>query len=296
MVEFENLRSEKMNEIKGTTKIVGVIGYPVSHSLSPKMHNAVFRKMGLDWIYIAFPVAPPNLKYAIKGLAGLGIEGVNVTIPHKEAVIKYLDEISEEARLIGAVNTILVKKDGKLFGTNTDAPGFRTAIEKDGGFKIGGKRVTIFGAGGVAKAISVACALSDAQSITITDIQFEKCELIMKSVKKANSKTKVSAFKPGTVELRNEVQKSDLIVDATPLGMKPGDPSPCPADWLPKNAFVFDTVYNSPLTPILRDAKERGLKTQNGLPMLIYQGAISFEIWTGIKPDIEVMREVLLKV
>lgn len=283
----------KKSEIKGTTKVVGLIGYPVSHSLSPLMHNTAFKKAGIDWIYAPFPVHPDSLEDAIKGLAALGIIGVNVTIPHKENVIQYLDEISDEAELIGAVNTIKVRTDETLYGANTDAIGFRTALEKDGGFEIAGKKIAIIGAGGVAKAIAVVCALSGAEKIILTDIVEEKCDAIIKIIKKANKKIKSAYYKSGDAELGQAIKGSDLIVNATPVGMRSNDGSPIPTAWLPDKGFVFDTIYNPTETPLLKSSKQKGLKTQNGILMLLYQGAAAFEIWTGIKPDIKVMKEAL---
>lgn len=284
-----------MIKIKGTTKITGLIGYPVSHSFSPAMHNAAFQKAGIDWAYIPFPVLPEKLGDAVRGLPALGIIGANVTIPHKEKVIEYLDIISDEAALIGAVNTIRVQSDSRLFGTNTDALGFQTAVEKEWGIELSGRKIAIFGAGGVSKAFSVVCALANVLSIAITDVDMEKCRTITSIISSANKKVQVNAFRPCEIQMADAVKKADLIINATPIGMHEGDLSPCPFDWLPEKGYAYDAIYNPSETPFLLDARKKGLKTQNGLSMLLHQGAAAYEIWTGFKPDISVMKKALFE-
>lgn len=273
--------------ITGKTKIFGIFGYPVEHTLSPFMHNAAFEALGLDYCYIPFSVRPEDLNISVGAIKALNIRGVNITIPHKETIIPYLDELDREAELIGAVNTVL-NKDGRLIGYNTDGRGFVRSIREEGGITPKGKRIMIIGAGGAARAISFSLANEDVEKIFINDIISDKAKELSSAVRRKTSTETIyiKDFKEGVGEV-------DILINATPLGMKKEDPLPIPPEFLSSGILVYDIVYNPPETPLIREAKKKGAKTLGGLGMLLYQGALSFKIWTGQEPPIEVMRKAL---
>ncbi len=273
--------------ITGKTKIVGLFGYPVEHTLSPYMHNAAFELLGLDYCYIPFNVHPDNLRTAAAAIKILNIGGVNITIPHKEAIIPYLDELDREAELIGAVNTIL-NKDGKLIGYNTDGKGFVKSLKEKSGIVPKGKSVIIIGAGGAARAIAFSLALEGAEKLLINDIVGEKAKELSCAVS-----TKTSTEAIYIKDLKEGIGEVDILINATPLGMRKEDPLPVLPELLSQGLFVYDIVYNPPETSLLKEAKKRGAKTLGGLGMLLHQGMLSFKIWTGKEPPIDVMRKAL---
>ena len=281
--------------ISGKTKIVALLGCPVSHSLSPAMHNAAFRAAGLDYTYIALPVSPVNVKEAIAGMRALNLAGANVTIPHKETVIPFLDEIADDAQKIGAVNTIVVS-DERLKGHNTDVYGFLRSLE-EGGARIKNARVVILGAGGVARAMAFGAALNAASSIVITDIAQEKADALAGGIKKAAPAAVVLSAAPDSDEFTRAIAEAYIIANATPLGMNASDALPLSRermDKIPSGAVIFDAVYSKKNTPFLNHAAELGLRPIGGLNMLLYQGVRAFELWTGVKPDENIMRKVLM--
>ncbi|WP_408954687.1 shikimate dehydrogenase [Natroniella sp. ANB-PHB2] len=281
--------------INSSTKLVGLLGDPVEHSKSPVMHNAVFDQLDLNYRYLAFQVKAEEVKEALQGIKALGIKGVNVTIPHKEVVINSLDSLSKEAKLIGAVNTI-ENKEGRLIGHNTDGQGFMKALEKEGGFSAQGKKVLIIGAGGAAKAVAFQLGLEGASELYITNRTFESAVNLAKDLDEKLTLSKVKAFPLEEEALVNDLPELDLIVDTTPIGMYPQtNIAPVIGDrLLEKSSLITDLVYNPVETVLLKRAKELGVKTVSGLGMLIYQGAIAFEIWTGQKADVEVMKNAIL--
>lgn len=287
-------------------KIVGIFGYPIEHSLSPVMHNAAFKALKLDFIYLPFAVKPIDLEIAVRAIKILGFKGINVTVPHKEKVVKYLDELDSSAKEVGAVNTIVNQK-GKLggnhlIGYNTDGIGFLKSLK--GKFNPTGKRVVLLGAGGAGKAIACVLVKSKVSSLNLVDLKREKAKetalLVEKMCKVSGVKCKLTvncrlsppkAGPPLTETVNPDV---DLLINATPLGMHPGDPLPVNKKYLHKNIFVYDIVYNRE-TELLQEAKRIGAKTLGGLEMLIYQGAEAFRIWTGKNAPTEVMRQALVK-
>jgi len=280
-------------KLSGSTKIVGLIGYPVEHSKSPVMHNAAFDSLGLDFMYLLFSVRPPYLKEAVMGLRALNIVGANITIPYKEEVMKYLDDITAEAKLIGAVNTIH-NQDGKLIGYNTDGQGFITSLLTDGRVKLEGQKVLLIGAGGAGKAVAVKLAERGVERLVITDKIEEKAKALVGRLQENIPDCPVYAMPPGDKEFAKTVLESTLLINATPVGMKEGDPPIIDPEYLHKALFVYDVIYNRE-TPLIEAAKKRGLRTLDGMGMLIHQGAASFEIWTGQKAPIEVMRNRILQ-
>jgi len=279
--------------INKETKIFGIIGYPVMHSLSPAMHNAAFRHLNINAAYLPFEVGHMDLKDAVEGIKILGIKGVNVTIPHKEKVIKYLDCLSYEAKAIGAVNTI-VNKNNKLSGYNTDAYGFMKSLREDLKFDPRKKAIFVIGAGGAAKAVVFSLALGGAKRIVLTDKVDEKalglaCEVEL------NTGCECICLKINSKGIKEMVLNSQLLVNATPVGMKGTDPVVINPSLLHKGLCVFDLVYNRD-TKLLRISRQKGIRATGGLNMLLYQGARSFELWTGKRAPAEIMRKALVKV
>ncbi|MBQ9160601.1 MAG: shikimate dehydrogenase [Methanobrevibacter sp.] len=276
--------------IKGSTNIVGLIGHPVEHSFSPPMHNAAFDTLNLDYAYVAFDVNPNELKKAIDGAKALNIKGFNVTIPHKIDVIEYLDEVDEVAGLIGAVNTIDFKD---MKGYNTDGIGAIKAIEEVTGIK--NKNVVVAGAGGASRAISFYIAKYGADSLTILNRNVEKAQNLANDVLKSDLIDNVSS--DSITNINNHLTDADILIDTTPLGMDPhvDDEPIAKAENMHENLIVFDAVYNPNETVLLKEAIKAGAKPVYGIKMLLYQGAESFEIWTGKKAPVDVMEEALKK-
>lgn len=283
----------------GKTKIVGVFGYPIKHSLSPAMHNSAFKHCNLDFIYIPFEVKPDNLKDAIKSLIALNINGINLTIPHKEACLPYLDEIKREAKLIGAVNTIEVirpRKLGtpKLIGHNTDSLGFIRSL-KEFNINLRDKTVLILGAGGAAKAVCFACVLNGIKEIYIVNRTLKKADILAENLKNKTNFKNIFSIPLEDTHLKNILEKTNLFVNATSVGMKKNDPLIVPVDYLNKKTIVYDLIYNPDRTKLLKFAKKKGCFTINGESMLVHQGALSYEIWTKKNAPVEVMRKALRK-
>lgn len=281
--------------VTGKTRVCGVIGDPIEHTMSPVMQNAAFRETELDYIYTAFRVPAQGLKAAIDGMRALNIRGLNVTIPHKVAVIPMLDRLDPLAERIGAVNTIL-NEEGTLTGYNTDAIGFRRAMV-DKGTDPAGKNVLVIGAGGAARAIAFALA-EDRASITILNRQ-EELDWAEAIATRISDSYEVPVFAAvlNRQNLEQFVPLSDIIVNATSLGMTPNArATPVPADLLCSGQLVFDIVYNPYETRLLREAKANGAKTLDGLEMLVWQGALAFQLWTGQSAPVDVMRQAAIKV
>ncbi|MEE1157307.1 MAG: shikimate dehydrogenase [Methanobrevibacter sp.] len=275
-------------EIKGSTNIVGLIGHPVEHSFSPPMHNAAFKSLEMDYVYTAFDVDSNNLKQAIAGAQALNIKGFNVTIPHKIEVMKYLNEIDDVASLIGAVNTIDFKD---LKGYNTDGIGAVKAIGEV--TKIKGKNVVIAGAGGASRAISFYIAKYCADKLTILNRNVIKAQNLANDVLDSGFIDNVNFDKINYMNLED----ADILINTTPVGMHPNvDDMPiASAELMHEDLVVFDAVYNPNETGLLKEAIKAGAKPVYGIKMLLYQGAESFEIWTGKKAPIDVMEEALVK-
>jgi shikimate dehydrogenase len=274
--------------ISGKTKVVGLLGWPVEHSLSPAMHNAAFRHLDMDYCYVTFPVRPDLLGDAVKGIKGLGLGGANVTVPHKENVMPFLDEISEEAEFIGAVNTI--KNDnGKLTGYNTDGRGFMQSLS-EAGIDVRNKNILIVGAGGASRAIGYYLC-KEAASVCLFDVDANKAGSLKERLNKL--KGNVSLSVADAIKSKEFFSGIDVVINATPLGLKPDDPMPLDMALIESRHIVCDLIYKE--TPFLRGAAKKGCKTMDGLGMLLWQGAFAFETWTGVKPPVDVMREALLR-
>lgn len=259
---------------------VGVLGWPLEHTLSPTIHNAAFRNMGLDWVYLAWPVDPDDLGRAIGGLRALGAQGANVTMPHKETVIEYLDEVSGDARRVGAVNTIQRSGDS-LVGHNTDLDGFRSFLLDDAGVDPRDKKVLVLGSGGAARA--VVCALDDlgASKIVIAARREDRGKEIAALTENQHAEVR------GWQGIEELAAHSDVIVNATPLGMN--DDNPLGGVSWSERQVVCDLVYRPPVTPLMESARNAGAESWGGLGMLIHQAALSFRIWTGKDPSTAAM-------
>ncbi len=281
-------------EISGKTKICALIGDPVEHTMSPVMHNAAYKKLGLDYVYIPFRVAPEQLAAAVDGLRALNVCGFNVTIPHKVSIIPMLDGLDPLAEKVGAVNTV-VNNDGELRGYNTDADGFLKALlERE--VEPAGKNVVVLGAGGASRAITYILADRGA-SLTILNRQMELdwAENIAELISEDFGRV-VWVLELCNEYLAQALERADILVNATSVGMSPaGDESPVPAELLKDNLIVFDVVYNPIMTRLLGEAKAAGARTIGGIDMLAWQGALAFEKWTGQSAPLDLMRKEAIK-
>ena len=267
------------------TSTVGIVGYPLRHSVSPAFQQAAFDHLGIDARYLAWETPPDALAERMESLRGPGLLGANVTVPHKQAVVPFLDEVSQAAQDTGAVNTI-VNEDGRLTGHNTDATGFLRALQADAGFQAQGKRVLVLGAGGSARAVVYGLLKQGAGRVTIANRTVERAHRLIQTL---GSPRNAEAAPLGMTESSNGW---DLIVNCTTLGMRhaPGEKeTPLPSDAIPANSLVYDLVYNPEETPLLQAAAKAGARTLGGLPMLIYQGVEAFRLWTGQEAPVEVM-------
>jgi len=269
--------------ITGKTRITGLYGYPVEHTLSPAMHNAAFEHLGIDYCYLPFSVQPASLKTAVEAIRALNLAGVNVTIPHKESVIPYLDNVNEEALFIGAVNTI-VNQEGKLTGYNTDGRGFMRSLSENN-ILTENKKVLVFGAGGASRAICYYLS-EKADKLYLFDIDKIKLEKLASDL---------SGIRNNIHILRDTTDSSsfDVLINATPLGLKATDPVPLDVSILSSRQTVCDLIYKK--TPLLSLAAQRGCKTIDGLGMLLWQGVLAFELWTRTSPPVEIMRNALIR-
>jgi shikimate dehydrogenase len=270
-------------KISGKTTITGIFGYPIEHTLSPAMQNAAFEATELDYCYVPFLVHPEGLENAVKAIRSMNIRGINITVPHKEKVMQFLDEIREEAMFIGAVNTI-VNTDGRLIGFNTDGRGFMKSLNESG-ISVKDKDILIIGAGGAARAAGYYLCM-EARSLTLYGRTQSKVERLAGDLRKVGDVV-------STIDNLSDIKRFGMIINATPLGLKHDDPLPCDANKLGKEQIVCDLIYKN--TRLLEEASEKGCSIVNGLGMLLWQGALAFELWTGKIPPIDVMRSVLEK-
>jgi shikimate dehydrogenase len=280
--------------ISAKTKICGLIGDPVEHSMSPVMHNAAFSSLGLDYIYIPFRVEKENLAKAIDGLKAFNMTGLNVTIPHKVAIIPFLDDLEAIAEKMGAVNTI-VNNNGLLKGYNTDASGFlKSLLER--GIDPRGKRVVILGAGGASRAISFTLAENGAELVILNrKLEMDWAVELASTISQFTDK-EVKALELNDENLSTVLDSAEILVNATSVGMRPDTKqTPVAKRLLRPDLFVFDVVYNPVKTRLLAEAGEAGATTVNGIDMLVWQGALSFELWTGVKAPVAIMKSAVVK-
>jgi shikimate dehydrogenase len=280
MTQFKSYRHE----------IVGVFGDPVDENPTIAMHEAAFKAKGLNWRYQNFRVKPDGLAAAMQGMRAMNFKGINLTIPHKVAVLQYLDRITPEAAMMGAVNTV-VRQGDELIGTNTDGKGFLLSL-KHAGIDPAGKRVVFLGAGGAARAMSVELALAGASHITIVNRTTHRGDALAQLL---NERTTTPATFTWWLGDYSVPANTDILVNATSVGLHPKiDEKPgVNMDSIGAGMWVCDVIPNPPRTKFLIEAASRGAKTLDGLGMLVYQGAIAFTIWTGQDAPIETMRQAL---
>ncbi len=278
----------------GKTRICGIIGDPVEHTMSPAIHNAAFEKMGVDYLYVAFKVKKEELGKAIQGMKALNIRGLNVTIPHKVGVIPFLDELDPLAERIGAVNTV-VNDNGVLKGYNTDATGFLQTL-LDRGIEPRGENIVILGAGGASRAISFILAERGSNLVILNRLlELDWAEELANRISQVFQK-EVKALELDGENLAKVLEKADILVNATSVGMSPDiDETPVSSELLKSDLVVFDIVYNPIKTRLLKEAEAAGAKTISGLDMLVWQGALAFEKWAGLKAPVDIMKRAIIK-
>lgn len=287
-------------KINGNTKIAGIFGDPVGHTLSPAMQNAAFAALGLNALYVPFHVssaAPNGLRAAVEAIRALSLLGVNVTVPHKEKVLKYLDEVDPHALELGAVNTI-VNRDGKLVGYNTDGAGYLLSLRDETGFRAARKRVVVIGAGGAARSIVYSMLAAKAVSVVIANRTVKRAEALARGFARKFGSAEITASpldKAGRDSLSEHFMKADLVVNTTSTGMMGKGDLDLPLEALQAGAIVSDIVYRPLRTGLIKSAEKRGLETHTGLGMLVRQGAMGFELWTGKKAPIKVMEAAARK-
>jgi shikimate dehydrogenase len=274
-------------------ELVGVFGHPVAENPTVALQEAAFRELGLNWRYLTIEVYPEDLGDAIQGLRAFNMRGVNLTIPHKVEVLKHLDEVSQSARLMGAVNTV-VRRGARLIGENTDGQGFMRSLVGDAQINPGGKQVVVLGAGGAARAITVELALAGAARITVVNRSIQRGkELVELLLKETSSAAEFVSWEQDYAAPTN----TDVLVNATSIGLFPDIDAKPAIDYnsINQKMVVCDVIPNPPLTPFLKESQARGARTLDGLGMLVYQGAIGFKLWTGLEAPVAVMRSALEK-
>ncbi len=277
------------------TQVYGILGYPVAHSRSPRMHNAAFAAFGLDSVYVRFEVRPERLGQAVRGLTALGVHGANITVPHKAAVIAFLEAVTDEARAIGAVNTLV--RDGERWtGHNTDAAGLARSLEY-AAIPLAGARIVLLGAGGAARASVVGLAQRGAARIVIAARRREQAERLVGELMPVCGSCEVCATELAPAPLRTAFVDASLVVQCTGATLSPQlavtFAAGLPFDVLPPEASVVDLVYEPRETAVLAAARARGLRCVDGLGMLLHQGALAFTLWTGRPAPVDVMQAAL---
>jgi shikimate dehydrogenase len=279
-----------MSQLSGHTKPYAVLGHPIGHTLSPVMHNASIRSLGLDAIYLAFDVRPDRLLDVLPAMQAMGFGGVNLTIPLKEVAFRGLKQLDESARLLGAVNTVQFT-DGGMIGHNTDGYGFLRALEESFGASIAGAKVFVLGCGGAGRAVALMCAGQGVAEIMLAEVDDAKRNGVAAELNKLYPAVKVAHATDAVSACRG----ADFVVQATPVGMKQTDAPLLGPEAFRAGQCAFDLIYMYPETVFMKQAKLGGARTANGLGMLLHQGARAFSIWTGREPDVEAMRAALQK-
>jgi shikimate dehydrogenase len=280
-----------MTHIDGKTRLAGVIGWPLEHTLSPAMHNAAYESLGLNWVYIPLPLRDGSELVRLASIVrSLPVVGFNVTMPYKRVMLNMCDEVAAMAQLAGAVNTVHVV-DGRLIGYNTDGRGLVESLASEAGFHPEGRNVVLLGAGGAAGAAVVGLILGKAARVTVAARREEMSEALVDRLQGRTRGTEVDTCGMGA-ELRRLVEQADLIVNATPVGMAPDDASLVPAGWMHEGQVVADMIYRPAHTVLMREAEAAGATPVGGLGMLVAQGAIALEIWNA-EATVPAPREVM---
>ncbi|MDA0577973.1 MAG: shikimate dehydrogenase [Verrucomicrobia bacterium] len=279
--------------LSGHTKPYAVLGHPIGHTLSPVMHNASLRSLGLDAIYLAFDVQPDRLLEVLAAMRAMGFGGVNLTVPLKEVAFRGLTNLATSARRLGAVNTVEFCADGSLKGHNTDGGGFLTAVEEAFGASVRGKRLFVLGCGGAGRAVALTAAAEGALELAIADLESERVQRLAAELAKEFPHCAVIPVPAGTSAWAAASRHAELVVQSTPVGMKPTDAALLGADAFRPGQWVFDLVYMYPETAFMQSAVAAGAQASNGLGMLLHQGARAFRLWTGQDADVAAMRQAL---
>jgi shikimate dehydrogenase len=275
---------DERHRLGGSTRVAGVMGWPIDHSLSPVIHNAAYQALGLDWVYVALPVEPEAVGAAVAGLAALGFVGANVTMPHKEAVADVVDRLSDDARRLRAVNTIEIVS-GEIVGHNTDAPGFGRFLERDAGFDASGRTALLFGAGGAARACALALARAGLARLVVALREPARARALAAALEGLDITVEIVAFDDAAAT------SVDLVVNATPLGVH-GEDLPLPA--LGPSTLAVDLLYRPAATPMQLAVRRAGGMAFGGLGLLLQQAALAFELWTGQPAPLEAMSAAAL--
>ena len=278
--------------VRGDTTVFAVLGHPVAHSLSPQMHNAALREMGLNAVYVSHDVHPDHLLDVLESMRHMGYAGCNMTVPLKEVAFSGLQDIDPSAQHLGAVNTVLFKEDG-MTAFNTDGYGFVKSVEEDLGLKVAGSHVCIAGVGGSGRAIAITCAEQGASRLSLLARKTEKSQAVADEIKRICPDVEVVCSGSDVADWSDLSREADLVVNSTPLGMKTGEASVLPPDAFREGQAAYDLIYMTPETVFTKAATEGGAKACSGLGMLLYQGVRSLEIWLDREPPVETMRRVL---
>ena len=280
-------------KLSGHTKPYAVLGHPIGHTLSPVMHNASLRALGLDAIYLAFDVAPERLMDVLPSMRDMGFGGVNLTVPLKEVAFEGLPLLDESARRLGAVNTVEFLPDGDMRGHNTDGDGFVKALEESFDTGVSGSRVFVCGSGGAGRAVALTSCAKGAARVEVTDLDEARSRKVCEEMQAQFPGVEVGVVAAGEAAWQAASLAADVVVQSTPVGMKPEDPSVLPIGAFREGQRIFDLVYMYPQTAFMKLATQAGARAANGLGMLLHQGARAFEIWTGGSPNVEAMRTAL---
>jgi len=280
-----------VSRLSGHTVPFAVLGHPIGHTLSPAMHNASLRSLGRDAIYLAFDVAPDRLMDVLPAMREMGFGGVNLTVPLKEVGFRGMDELDASARHLGAVNTVEFLPDGRMRGHNTDGAGFLLALQEAFDINVKGRAILVLGCGGAGRGVAITCACEGAASLVLSDVDGARARRLRDEIGSLAPDTKVREAPPD--QMAAACRKAELVVQATPIGMKETDTSLLPGEAFHTEQSVFDLVYMYPQTAFMKAAGETGAVVANGLGMLLHQGAKAYRIWTGEEPDVNAMRSAL---
>ncbi|MBN1655933.1 MAG: shikimate dehydrogenase [Deltaproteobacteria bacterium] len=280
-------------KFSGRTRCYAVLGHPIGHSLSPVMHNASFQSLGLDAVYLAFDVEPSRLIEVLRAVQDMGFGGVNLTVPLKQVAFEGLERLDQSARALGAVNTVRFLPNRELEGYNTDGDGFIRAIEEAFGRSVAGLSVFVLGCGGAGRAVAITCAVQGARRLALSDIEPGRASRVAGDITQISREIEILVVPAESDSWKAASVAAELMVQATPLGMKTDDPVLLGADAFCRGQMVYDLIYMYPETALLKAARQSGARTANGLGMLLHQGAKAFTIWTGRQPDVEAMRKAL---
>lgn len=283
-----------MKALSGQTLPFAVLGHPIGHTLSPVMHNAAFQSLGLDAIYLAFDVAPARLMEVLPAMKEMGFRGVNLTVPLKEVAFRGFTDLADSAQRLGAVNTVEFTPQG-LRGHNTDGKGFLAALQEAFGISVAGRALFLLGCGGAGRAVAITAAVEGARKLILADIDAARAEAVAREIARHAPATAVELAGTTTIEWTRRAPEADLVVQASPVGMKAEDTCPLGGQAFQPGQMAFDLVYNRPSTCFMEMAARGGARVANGLGMLLHQGAEAFTIWTGQPAAVAVMRNALEK-